>query len=263
MKSMEIAIIGTGRFGCFWGKELSKYFPIFAYDTKIERRSQVEQFARWCPLEECLKKEVVVLTIPIREMPSFLAQYGDRFLPGSLVMDCASVKMVVTQWFEQYLPEDVDYLPTHPLFGPDSAADGIEGHTLTIIPGRLSSERLQFFKNFFSNTLKLKLLTISPEEHDRLMAFNLSLMHHLGRALSELGIEQLPLQMASLKRALQISQVAMNDTRELFEDFYLFNPYADLVRGQFLEAFQAVGVEANQNLLEKAAPLSGEFIKVP
>ncbi|RMI20441.1 MAG: prephenate dehydrogenase, partial [Calditrichaeota bacterium] len=218
------AIIGGGRFGCFWGRHLSRHVPVWVYDVDESRREEAEAFGVWAPLQECLGKEVVVLTIPIRCIPGFLREHGRRIPPGTVVMDCASVKSVVMEWFEEFLPPEVYYVATHPLFGPDSAAGGLAGHTLTMIPGRIPYHRLAALNELFAHRLGLRLLSLSPDEHDRLMAYNLSLMHHLGRALHHLGIEQLPLKMASLQRAQHIARVAVNDSRELFEDFYRFNP---------------------------------------
>lgn len=241
----EFAIIGAGRFGCFWGEHLSRHFPLWVYDVDPARRRAAETFGTWAPLPECLRKDGVILTIPIRQIPGFLKEHARRIPPGVVVMDCASVKSVVLEWFEELLPPDVYYLATHPLFGPDSAAQGLAGHTLAMMPGKLPVQLVDFFSRFFSDVLGLNLLSISPEEHDRLMAYNLSLMHHLGRALHEMGIKELPLKMASMEHAQFIARVAINDTRELFEDFCRFNPYAGEVQEAFARAFEKVweGVE--------------------
>ncbi len=236
----EFAIIGAGRFGCFWGEHLSRHFPVWVYDVDADRREAAETFGAWAPLLECLRKDVVILTIPIRSIHGFLKEHARRIPPGTVVMDCASVKSVVLEWLEELLPSDVHYLATHPLFGPDSAARGLAGHTLAMMPGRIPDHLIEFFTRFFSRTLKLNLLTIPAEEHDRLMAYNLSLMHHLGRALHEMGIEELPLKMASMQHAQFIARVAINDSQELFEDFCRFNPYAGEVRETFLQAFERV-----------------------
>jgi hypothetical protein len=73
------------------------------------------------------------------------------------------------------------------------------------------------------------------------MAYNLSLVHHLGRALNDLGVSKLPLRMAGLKKLDEISQMVMNDSVELFKDFYRFNPYSAKLRDNFLILFNKHG----------------------
>ncbi len=233
----KIGLIGAGRFGCFWGAHLSKLFPVRIYDIDPRNRKKTAEFAQWSTLPGCLECDLIVLAIPIRAIPDFLQTHAQQIPPGRVVMDCASVKTVVAEWFEAYLPAEVSYLLTHPLFGPDSAADGLEGKAMTVIPGRIAGDRLDFLIRFFSDTLGLQVHRQTAEEHDRLMAGNLALMHHLGRALFQVGITELPLKMASLEKAAEIARTAMNDTRELFEDFYRFNPFAREVEAAFIRAF--------------------------
>ena len=56
--------------------------------------------------------------------------------PGATVLDVASVKMLPSRWLERHMPETVHVVPTHPLFGPQSAAQGVAGRQLVICPLR-------------------------------------------------------------------------------------------------------------------------------
>ncbi|MCB0292985.1 MAG: hypothetical protein KDH97_22210, partial [Calditrichaeota bacterium] len=96
-----------------------------------------------------------------------------------------------------------------------------------------------------------RVLNISADEHDRMMAYNLSLIHHLGRTFHKMQIGKLPLIMANLERMNHISRIAANDTEELFQDFYRFNPYAARVRDDFMENFRRVGEIIEPGTLRK------------
>ena len=61
---IELSIIGAGRFGYFWGKHLSKYFPVSFYDIDQEREKDVQKIGQWDSLENCLNKKYIFLTIP-------------------------------------------------------------------------------------------------------------------------------------------------------------------------------------------------------
>jgi prephenate dehydrogenase len=134
----------------------------------------------------------------------------------------------------------VHYAASHPLFGPDSAREGIQGHTISLIPGRIPYFKYDALVHIFADLMQLTVLNLSPEEHDRLMAFNLSLVHHIGRTFHDLQIYKLPLMMAGLKNINNISQVVMNDSLELFQDFYRFNPYSQEVRKRFIDNFNNI-----------------------
>jgi prephenate dehydrogenase len=108
------------------------------------------------------------------------------------------------------------------------------------MPGRIPLERYQHLVRLFGNMLSLQVINLSPEEHDRLMAYNLSLIHLLGRTGHKIELERLPLMMDSMKKLNSISKVVMNDSEQLFRDFFRFNPYALEVSGNFLDSYSEI-----------------------
>ena len=159
--------------------------------------------------------------------------------PGTTLIDCASVKIAVVEWFRKFLPETVYYVASHPLFGPDSGTGGIAGQKITLSPGRIPFQKYRFLVELFDR-MGLLVVSITPEEHDKLMAYNLSLIHHLGRTFHDMQIDKLSLVMANLEHMNWISRVASNDSLELFQDFYRYNPFAEVVRDNFLSNFHKI-----------------------
>lgn len=235
---IEFSIIGVGRFGAFFGSHLSRHFPVSFFDVNPSRQEYVTNLGKWMPLKDCLTKDYILLTIPIRKMEDFIKENSSRIKPGSVLIDCASVKLAVQEWFHQYLPGQVFFASCHPLFGPDSVRHELKGQKITLQPGRIPYSKYRFLVEMMTEKLKLEVLNITAEEHDKLMAFNLSLIHHLGRTFNDLHIYKLSLMMAGLKKISEISDVVMNDSTELFHDFYHFNPYASEVENKFLEIFK-------------------------
>ena len=244
-KEIEFAIIGAGRFGLFWGKQLSKFYPVSFYDIDNSQIKLVESIGKWEDLSECLKKQFIFLTLPIRNIEEFLKHNSSEIAPGSVIIDCASVKIAVLGWLEKYIPPQNFYISCHPLFGPDSAKNSLEGQSITMIPGRVPYSKYNFLVEIFSNQLHLNVLTMSAKEHDNLMAYNLCLIHHLGRTFSELQIYKLPIMMAALQKINGIADVVTNDSDELFEDFYRFNPYAKDLEKEFLTVFKSISPTGN------------------
>lgn len=239
-KPIEFSIVGSGRFGTFWGTHLSRFYQTSFYDINPDAQEKIAPHGAWASLEESLSKDFIFLTIPIRRLAGFLKENGSLFRPGSVVIDCASVKMAVVDWFEQYLPDNVFYAASHPLFGPDSARHGLAGQSITLQPIRIPFQRYQVLVDLFSEKMELQVLNMPAHEHDRLMAWNLSLIHHLGRTFHAMQISKTPLMMYNLSHMNRIARIAANDTEELFQDFYLFNPYAEMIRDRFLKSFNRI-----------------------
>jgi prephenate dehydrogenase len=247
---IEFSIIGAGRFGAFFGSHLCKHFPVCFFDVNPSREENVSNFGKWLSLEDCLAKDYIFLTIPIRQMENFIRENSSQIKPGSVVIDCASVKMIVQEWFYQYLSGQVFCASCHPLFGPDSVKDELKGQKITLQPGRIPYSKYRFLVELMNERMKLEVLSTPAEEHDKLMAFNLSLIHHLGRTFNDLHIYKLSLMMAGLKKISEISDVVMNDSTELFHDFYHFNPYAREVESKFLEIFKNLSPTYGRNSSE-------------
>ena len=239
-KAVEFAVIGAGRFGIFWARHISAFYPVSMYDINPDCRKAVSDFAQWRDLKECLTKPYIFLTVPIRRLRKFLSEHRQIIQPGTTIIDCASIKEPVMKWVGQELSEETYYVASHPLFGPDSARAGLKDHMITLIPGRVPYEIYHFLVSFFENDLQLSVENIPAQEHDRLMAYNLSLIHHLGRTFDGMNISRIPLMMDSLSKLNSISKVVMNDSEELFADFYTFNRFSRQVTDQFREQFGRV-----------------------
>lgn len=244
MTDNKFSVIGYGRFGSFWANIISAFHAVFAYDP---HRSRIKESERICfaDVKNCLQAEFVFLTLPISQMEKFLSENKLNFNPESVLIECASVKIKPAEWFSTLLPENIQYIHCHPLFGPDSARGGLANLNITLSPGYVRYGKLGFIRDFFENSLGLKILNYSAEEHDRLMAYNLSLIHHLGRAFAEMELGKLPLQMAGIQKLLSISGVVLNDSDQLFRDFYRFNPYAVEIKNHFLQTFQQISTNTN------------------
>jgi len=238
-KSTEIAIIGLGRFGYFWGKHLSKDYNVYGFDVDDSIKDNLESSIMWCDINECLKKEIIFLTIPIRKIEDFLIKYRENIKANAVVIDCASVKICVVEWLQKYLTPNIFFASYHPLFGPDSAKTGLIGQQISLMPGRIPYVKYQNLVNILKN-LGLNIVNLTADEHDRLMAYNLSFIHHLGRTFFEMNISKVPLMMAGLQTLNSISEVVMNDSDELFKDFYDYNKYANLVKNNFIDSFAKI-----------------------
>jgi prephenate dehydrogenase len=136
---------------------------------------------------------------------------------------------------EEHLPESVQILATHPVFGPQSGKDGIAGLPMAVWPVRVNAQAMKSIKKFLSQTLGLDVIEMPPDKHDREMAYALALTHLISRAFNEMDIPQLRLGTKSYKLMLAIKENLSEDSMELFQTIQNYNPYALKVRQKFVK----------------------------
>ena len=227
-----IGIFGFGRFGRLMARYLAADYPVAVFDSGGKAGAISAAGARPATRGETAAQKLVILGVPISALVDTLRQIRPHLVPGALVVDVCSVKVLPDRWLSEHLPEDVDYLPTHPMFGPDSAARSLQGRKIVLFPGRVDGKRYEKIRQYLKEK-GLVVIEASAEAHDREIAVSLALTHFIGRSLSRFGAEPLCIDTEGYQRLLHILEVVENDTWQLFSDMNRNNPYADEVRERF------------------------------
>ncbi len=234
-----IGILGFGRFGRLMVRNLAPDYPVSVCDTGGNAAPIAEAGARPATLEAAAGQAIVILSVPISALVDTLDRVRPHLQPGALVVDVCSVKVLPDRWLSERLPDSVGYLPTHPMFGPDSAADSLQGRKIVLCPGRAEARRYESIRSYLEKK-GLVVIETTPEAHDREIAVTLALTHFIGRSLSRFGAAPLRIDTEGYKRLLHILEVVENDTWQLFADMNRYNPFADEIREKFKEAMGEV-----------------------
>lgn len=231
MKSL--GLVGFGQFGQLAARTLKPHFDVLVTDVApgAEAAAHAAGVA-FGALEEAAIREVVVVAVPVPAMRAVFTALGPHLKPGTLVADVGSVKMLPAQWMAEILPAHVDIIATHPLFGPQSAKEGLQGLRFVICPIR--GERHERVAAF-GRSLGLTVTITSAEEHDREMAYVQALTHLIGRSLVNLGIPDEQLKTASYQHLLELCSLIGTDTFELFTAIQTQNPFAAEVATAFVD----------------------------
>jgi prephenate dehydrogenase len=235
-----IGLIGFGRFGKLAIAHLSRACKTCVYDSGSNGALIRDVGSKPVSLAEACGQEIVLLCMPISVMGATLVKIAPLLThPQALVIDVCSVKTLPVKWMREKLPETVSLLATHPMFGPDSARDSLQGHKIVLCPERIPKDR---FHKIVAQLKSMGLVVIesTPEDHDKQIAVSLALTHFIGRSLSSFGADDLLIDTEGYKRLLHILEVVENDTWQLFEDMHRFNPYAAGIRQDFIEALMAM-----------------------
>jgi prephenate dehydrogenase len=232
-----VGIIGFGAFGRLIAKHLRPYFALSAYDPAIAMLGWDEVLGvMHTDLMSAAGCDVVILATPVDRLAEALTAVRDHLRPGALVLDVCSVKVIPAALMRDLLPDTVDAIGTHPLFGPQSGREGIAGLKMALCPIRglgRPSARVRRVAAFIRKALSLKVFITTPEAHDREAAMVQGLTHLIAKVLVQM--EPLPTQMttASFDRLMQAVDMVRYDAAEVFLAIERLNPYSAEVRERF------------------------------
>ncbi len=233
----RVAILGFGRFGRLLHRILGSDFDVVVHDPQ-----PVLDFPAACAvsLEEAGRSDILFLCVPIATFELCLQQLRPHIRPDALVIDVLSVKEYAHERMQQLLPSTVRLLPSHPMFGPDSASKGLAGLPFVLCPvAQTQQEDLAFWQGYLRGK-GLHTVVMSCEQHDRITARSLCLTQLLGRALDELNIEGSDIDTGGYKNLLTMRSMAVNDSWQLFEGLQTHNRYAAAMRDALRTALNAV-----------------------
>lgn len=239
-----IGVIGLGRFGRLAVSYLVKEHDVCVY-TPSERFDEIEALgARPASFTEACIQDTVLLCVPISKFAENVEYAAPFICPGALVVDVCSVKEYPVACMRKYLPEHAQILATHPMFGPDSAAESLHGSKIVLCPERINTDQYHKIKTCLKDQ-GLKIIETTPEEHDRETAMSLALPHFIGRAMEEMGLASLEIDTEGFKRLLHVMGVVTHDTWQLFMDMQTYNRFADITRHEFVAALNKVEDKIN------------------
>ncbi len=236
---IKIAIIGYGRFGRLLAELLSPFGDIYIVSPNKINNNKLKRIK----YRELKLIDWAIISVPISAFKEVLKKTSKNLKAGSLIIDVCSVKILPCRWLKKYARKDIEILGTHPMFGPDSAKEGLSGLQVVICPLRISKSTLKRVKNIFK-ALKLKTITTTPEEHDKQAAISLALVHFLGRGLFNMNIKKQQISTLGFERLLAINEIVNNDTWQLFIDMHKYNPYTDRIRKKLISSL----IKINTNI---------------
>ena len=232
---MNIALIGHGRLGKLLSKYLGQDFNLTILEHKKSREDLIN-------LKNC---QLVILCVPISAMPETLEEIKSYLAPTTLVMDTCSVKEWPIEQMKNILPNNVQLLGSHPMFGPDSVKDTLFGTKLVLCPERIEREKLNELVHYFQNH-GIKIITTTAQEHDRQMSSSLLLSHFIGKGLLEFGSTKQEIDTKGYRRLLRILETVQNDSDTLFRDMFNYNKYAKKTLDGFLNSLKKAQEIINQ-----------------
>lgn len=183
--------------------------------------------------------DIVILGTSVRQIPEMAKKVMPWMKGSSILTDVGSTKAHIVEKIEALRRKDVEFIGSHPLAGSErrgveaASPDLFQGATCVLTTVGKNSRARKRIKELWEG-LGAQVRFLSPEEHDRILAFTSHLPHLLAASLvNSVKAHQRPFVGRAFK---DLTRVASSDPN-LWVDICLEN------RVELLKAIKALQVE--------------------
>ena len=238
-KPKSISIIGYGRFGRTLSRLLDSDFDITIYDAEGISPKEVatQKVVIAGNLREAAQSEVLFFCVPIEQI-AYLVQQIRPFLTDQLIVDVCSVKKYPKNLYRKMILGS-EVLLSHPMFGPDSSKQGFENLPMVLDRNGIAAEWYDFWQKYFSRK-GLKIIEMSAEQHDKIVAQSQAMTHMVGRVLNDFGFKPNNINTQGDKKILEVVEQTCNDSIDLFYSMQNRNPYCRTSRKKLQKSIDRV-----------------------
>ena len=241
---MNVGIIG-GSSGL--GRTLIYYFRndfdvfITGRDHNKGRHVADEAGVEYIESNEELTKisDLLVISVPINNTSNVIRQVAPFMKPGSVMVDVTSIKEEPSKTMAEALPDNVEFVPTHPIFGPRTT----ELDNQVIV---LTAEKKGKWYDKIYNYLKsknMRVIETTAEKHDYMMAV-VQVLTHFSFISTASAIEKLKVDINETEDYespiynLMIDVIARIVSQNPYLTYYIqsMNNNGDKIRNTFAEA---------------------------
>lgn len=197
LADMTVSIIGLGAIGgsvakalknnevgCVNGVDISWRALDYAKNHKLIDKGFKD------PKEALLESDLVFMCIYPEDMIEFIRNNHRHFKKNAIITDCAGIKTRIIDEVHKMLRPDLEFIGGHPLADYDTI--GIEGSSeavfqdsnYIITPTAENSEvGVNLLKEVVRSMGFRKIVSVTPEKHDEIVAFTSHLPHVLAMTL--------------------------------------------------------------------------------
>lgn len=117
--------------------------------------------------------DMLVISVPINNTVSVIREVGPFMRKGSVMVDVTSIKEEPLRAMEESLPENVEYIPTHPVFGPRTTE--LDNQIIVLTP----TKKGEWYKRVhdYLESKNMRVIETTAEHHDYMMSIVQVLTH--------------------------------------------------------------------------------------
>jgi len=233
MSSFRLSILGVGLLGGSIGLAARRRitdFHVTGYGHRpdtLRRATELEAIHHGTgSISEAVREaDLVILATPVGLFEALLREMAPHLKAGAVVTDVGSTKRSVVRLAGEILPAHAKFVGSHPMAGSEkrgvefATADLFDNALCLLTPTSQSDEGAVESVRRFWRTLGMRLMDLSPEDHDRAVAQVSHLPHAVAAALVTLQ-QDLSLDLAG-KGFADSTRIAAGDGalwRDIFVD---------------------------------------------
>lgn len=170
---MKIAIICAGKMGAWLAGELAQENEVAVYDRHLVKASAVKGAKALGRLSELASfaPELLVNAVSLQNMVAAFEEAVLHLPRNCVLCDVASIKGELPKYYSKC---GFAFASVHPMFGPTFANVAALSEENAIIISESEGKTAEFFRQFFRKR-GLSIFEYSFKEHDRMMAYSLTL----------------------------------------------------------------------------------------
>lgn len=196
-KNKKILIIGLGLLGGSYALALKKQgFYVSAITKSKEsvdyalKNNMIDKGTVEIDKSYINEADIIVFAVYPKIFLEWIEQNGALIKPGTIVTDVTGVKGCIVEKIQSMLPSGVEFISAHPMAGRESV--GIEnsddsifnGANYIVVPTDKNTEESISICKDLGETLGFQRISVlSPDEHDKMIAFLSQLTHCIAVSL--------------------------------------------------------------------------------
>ena len=255
MVKMNVGIIG-GSDGL--GKTLIYYFRdefevyITGRDHKKGRQVAEEMGVSYIESNEGLANisDILVVSVPIQYTCEVIREVAPFMKSGSLMVDVTSVKEGPSRTMEEVLPDTVEYIPTHPVFGPRTTR--LDNQVIVLTADKKGKWYGKVYDYLAGKNMRI--IETSAEKHDFMMSI-VQVLTHFSFISTASAIEKLKVNISETEDYespiynLMIDMIAriVSQNPYLTYNIQSMNENGDKIRNTFADAVTELRDVINNN----------------
>jgi prephenate dehydrogenase len=196
-KSKKILIVGLGLLGGSYAKALTdKGYEVYAI-TKEQKsidyalnHGMIKAGTTEIDADMIAAADITVFALYPHVFVEWVKENGKYFKKGAIITDVTGVKCAIVDEIQALLPEGAEFIAAHPMAGREvygvenSNPDMFKGANYIVTPTAKNTESaIEICKELGSLLGFASVSVISPQKHDRMIAFLSQLTHCIAVAL--------------------------------------------------------------------------------
>ena len=117
--------------------------------------------------------DVLIVSVPIHHTSGVIREVAQSMKEGALMVDVTSVKEEPSKTMEEALPETVEYIPTHPIFGPRTTS--LDNQVIVLTPTKKGKWYDKVYN--YLDGKHMRIIETTAEKHDYMMSIVQVLTH--------------------------------------------------------------------------------------